>query len=119
MAQKNVYPGDYIIPFSDEVAHKIMEGKKNKTYRYGDKYSYLEEGDVVKLIKYTSKKHLADAKIIEKYTTTFGKLGPNNEGHEKYGSKEDMRKTFNDYYSYLGRDIKDEDKFLVLKFDLL
>jgi hypothetical protein len=48
----------------------------------------------------------------------FKEIPLNLNGHEIYDSKEHMRKVFSSYYRYVGRKVRDDDKFLVFTFDL-
>ena len=110
-------PSDpYIINFAPELISFIKSGKKVATYRFGDKYDYLEVGDVVKVKDNDANKIVGEAVIVGKQKTTFAELPFNTPGHETYENKEHQRKVFSGYYAFLEREINDNDPFLVLEY---
>ncbi len=110
---------DYTFFFAPELMDFIKQKKKYKTYRYGLRFDYLKKGDLV-LIKENGKKDFTlQAKITSKTKTTFKDLPLAVEGHEIYDSKEHQRKVLSGYYKFIGREIKDEDLFLVFEFKLI
>ncbi len=108
----------YIVGFAPELINFIKEGKKVLTYRFGNKYNYLKPEDIVKVEDTVNKKVIGKAKVISKEQTTFGELPLNIPGHETYTNKEHQRKVFSGYYAYLGKNIQDDDVFLILGFKL-
>lgn len=109
----------YIIQFAPELVKFIKEKKKCVTYRYGLYYDYLKIGDVVKIRDTSTKEVVGLAKIIDKKLTTFVKLPLKTNVHESYEDKEHQRKVFSGYYAYTGREIQDNDPFIVLRFKLI
>lgn len=116
---KNPQHDKYLIQFAPELTDFIQKEGKVKTYRYGNKYDYLKIGDRVTLREYGSEKIIAQAEIVQKEKTTFGRLPLNIDGHESSESKEQQRMVFSSYYRYIGREIKDSDPFLILGFRLI
>ncbi len=116
---KNPQHDKYIIQFAPELTPFIKKDGKIKTYRFGDKYSYLKVGDNVELREYGTDKLISKAIVKSKENMTFNDIPVNLNGHEVYDSKEHMRRVFSSYYKYINREIKDDDKFLVFTFDLL
>jgi hypothetical protein len=103
------------IKFAPNLVPLIKNGTKTLTYRIGDKYEYLEVGDIV-MVQGGGERDgdvFAEIEITKKYHITFGKLSHESEGHEKYGSKQEMRDTFKKYYKI---DIEDDQDILVLGF---
>ncbi len=111
-------PEMYTILFKQELVDLILTGQKIKTYRYGIKYDYLKVGDEVDIQNSHSKEIACKATITDKYRTTFKELPINIPGHEPYESKDDQRQTFSGYYAYIGREIVNDDPFLVLEFQI-
>ncbi|TRZ77841.1 hypothetical protein D4R87_01900 [bacterium] len=108
----------YILPFAPELCDFIKEKRKFITYRFGNKYDYLEIGDKIKIQDCDTKEIIGDAKIVNKQKTTFKDLPLEIEGHKKYPNKESQRDTFSNYYAYINRTIKDDDLFLTLEFKM-
>lgn len=106
----------YVISLAPEISDLVIDGKKVKTYRLGKKYDYLKVGDKVKIIDTISREFKANVIITDKYFVAFKDLPIDIQGHERYKSKEEQRRTFNGYYKFTGKQIEDEDKFLVLEF---
>ncbi|MEW6186743.1 MAG: ASCH domain-containing protein, partial [Thermodesulfobacteriota bacterium] len=59
----------YHIPFAPELIPLIISGQKRLTYRIGNKYGYLNVGDVVFLSDSNDKTFSCKARIIEKMVT--------------------------------------------------
>lgn len=108
----------YILPLAPELIDFAKSGQKTTTYRYGDKYDYLQIGDAVQIQNVATKEIAATAKIVGKHWTTFRELLLNAAGHEVYQDKEHQRRIFNGYYAYTGQPIEDDSRFLVLEFEL-
>ena len=70
-------------------------------------------------IKEYGGKILGKAKITKIMTTTFIDLPLNNPGHETAKNKEHQREVLSGYYAFLGRPIKDKDRFLIINFQLI
>lgn len=109
---------DYTIQFAPELTDFIRKEGKVKTYRYGSKYEYLKVGDLVTLTEYKTNDLISKAEITGKEHVTFKDIPLDLGGHEVYESKDHQQKVFSSYYKYIGREIKDEDPFLILTFKL-
>lgn len=109
----------YEIQFAPELVEFILKEGKIKTYRYGNKYDYLQVGDKVKLIEYGSRKLISSASIVSKDKMKFKEIPLDLNGHEVFESKEHQRKVFSSYYKYINREIVDEDEFLVISYSLI
>ena len=90
---------DKQIGFSSDLVPLIKEGSKTFTYRLGDKYDFIQIGDVIKTHDSSDNQVFAELEIIEKSYTTFGELPIDRVGHEAYPSKEVQRETFKKYYN--------------------
>lgn len=112
-------PGLNILPFAPELITFITKNMKLTTYRFGDKYSYLTAGDIVAVQNSATGELICKARIRSASKTTFANLPLDDGGHESYEDKEHQRKVFSGYYGYLGRDIKNDDPFLVISFELI
>ena len=117
--KKEPKPEKYVLPVAPELVDFIKQKKKMITYRCGLKYDYLESGDTVTIQNYDTKEAVAQAKITQKEKIKFSEIPLDTDGHETYRDKEQQRKVFSGYYAYLGREIQDDDLFLVLHFQLL
>ena len=116
---KEPRPEMYTIPFKHELVELILKGEKVKTYRYGKKYDYLKIGDKVKIQSSKTHEMPCEAIITDKLTTTFKNLPLSTSGHESYNDKEKQRQKFSEYYSYIGREVQDDDPFLIFEFQLI
>ena len=110
---------EYVIQFAPELTDFIRKDGKVKTYRYGDKYEYLLEGDSVTLSEYGTGTVISKAVIKSKEHVHLKDIPIKLNGHEQYDSREHMRKVFSSYYAYIGREIQNNDSFLVFTFDLI
>jgi hypothetical protein len=117
---KDEYKADkYVIPFAPELIKFILEDKKMTTYRFGDKYSYLQPGDRIKVQDSNTKDIVTNAVITRKTKATFAELPVSTGSHESYTDKEHQRNVLSGYYAYIGRKIKDDDPFLIFSFKLV
>ncbi len=112
-------PGPNIIPFAPELIGFILSGRKVTTYRFGNKYDYLNIGDLVNIQNSETKEIVGKAKITNKNQTTFQEIPLNTGDHESYRDKEHQRQVLSGYYAYIGRPIADNDPFLVFEFELV
>lgn len=112
-------PDQYVVPFAPELITFILEDQKLTTYRYGDKYDYLNVGDEISIQNSATKQIVAKAVITNKARTTFGQLPVQLGTHESYKDKEHQRQVLSGYYAYVGRPLEDEDPFLVFDFELV
>lgn len=112
-------PEANILPFAPELVDFIKKNMKLTTYRFGEKYNYLNVGDIITIQNSDTKEPVLKARIVSKSKTTFTKLPMDDGGHELYEDKDHQRKVFSGYYKYIGREIRDEDQFLVISFELV
>jgi hypothetical protein len=112
-------PGLNVLPFAPKLADFITNSLKLTTYRFGDKYSHLNIGDVVSIQNSVTKKSTLKARVKSISRSKFIELPLDDGGHEAYENKEHQRKVFSGYYKYIGRKIKDDDNFLTLSFELV
>jgi len=106
-----------ILPFTDDNCTLIESKDKWKTYRLGRKYDHITSGDDVYVVNSDTGDVVTEVQIKERREVEFSQLPLDEEGHESYESKDHQRKVFNDYYSYIGRDIRYDDTFLVFTFE--
>lgn len=106
-----------ILPFTEENCTLIKNREKWKTYRFGRKYDHITPGDYVYIVNSDTGDIVTETEIKERREVEFSQLPLDEEGHESYESKDHQRKVFNDYYSYIGRDIRYDDTFLVFTFE--
>lgn len=109
----------YILPFAPELVQFIKDKRKAVTYRFGDKYDYLEIGDTVRIQNVETKEIIGEAVVKDKTWTTFEDLPLGTPGHETYRDKDHQRHIFEGYYAYTGKPIEDNSPFLVLGFELI
>ena len=112
-------PGSYVLPFAPELVDFITNNMKMATYRLGLKYDYLKTGDIVSIQNSATNITVIKAKVTSKSKTSFAELPLDDGGHESYEDKEHQRKVFSGYYKYIGREISDNDQFLVISFELI
>lgn len=116
---KNPIHDKYTIQFAPELTKFIRKDGKVKTYRFGDKYDYLQIGDKVRLAEYQTSQFISNAIIANKEYVAFKDIPLKLSGHEEYGSRDHLRKVFSSYYKYIGREVEDSDPFLILSFELI
>ena len=112
-------PEMYTIPFKHELVELILKGEKVKTCRYGEKYDYLKVGDKVKIQSSKTQEIPCEATITDKKYTTSKEKPPSTLGQEAYDNKEKQKQKFSEYYSYIGREVQDDDPFLIFEFQLI
>mgnify|MGYP002814606716 CR=1 FL=1 len=104
------------LKFRKELAKLILQGKKKKTWRLFDDKK-LKEDDIVLFEEWETEKIFAKAKLTKVKEITFKDINKKDEeGHEKFSSKEEMYKTYSDYYN---KPINPETKLKVINFELL
>lgn len=108
-------PDAYVIPVAPELVRFITDELKLTTYRFGNKYDYLKEGDEVGIQNAASKEIAGKALIKRKGKALFKDLPLSDGLHESYKDKEHQRQVLSGYYAYLGRPIADDDEFLVFE----
>jgi hypothetical protein len=113
-----------IITFSEPLPELILSRKKNTTWRIDEPVPIKRTSDT-KGIKKDDKlslrnkfqKEFAKAVVINVTHTKFGLLTQEDlDGHEKFKSKAEMYKTYEEYYKIK---INDNTKIVVIKFNLL
>lgn len=109
----------YVIPFAPELTVFILEEKKLSTYRFGNKYDYIQIGDMVSLQNSATKNIFACAMVTAKSKVEFIDLPIKSNIHESYESKEHQRGVLSGYYKYLKRPLRDDDEFTVFQFALV
>jgi len=107
---------DKSIGFASNLVPLIKDGTKTLTYRLGEKYDFLKVGDFIDVRDSEDDKVFAQVEITETSETLFKDLPIDRKGHEVYFSKDEQKETFKKYY---GKDLKDEDKILVLGFKVI
>lgn len=112
-------PKANILPFAPELVDLISKKLKLTTYRFGNKYDYLKIGDVVVIQDSVTGEFVHKARITNKSETIFAELPLSDDKHEAYKDKEHQRMVFSGYYKYMGREIRDDDQFLVISFELI
>jgi hypothetical protein len=108
-----------VLPFAPELVDFISKNMKLTTYRFGDKYGYLNVDDTITIQNSETGELVHKAEVTGKSETTFADLPLNDGSHESYRDKEHQREVFSGYYKYIGRSIEDSDKFLVISFKLV
>lgn len=112
-------PSKGTIAFAPELVDFIKCGEKQSTYRYGLKYDYIKVGDVIDIVNSSTEKVEASVKIVAKNQLTLADLPLGFDKHEVYRDKEHQRQVLGGYYAYIGREIRDDDLFLVFEFELM
>lgn len=116
---KEYIPPKGAIAFAPELVDFIKRGEKQSTYRYGLKYDYINEGDVIDIVNSSTKQIEARVEVSAKSRLNFAELPLGFDEHEAYRDKEHQRQVLGGYYAYIGRMIRDDDLFLVFKFKLI
>ncbi|TAL48291.1 ASCH domain-containing protein [archaeon] len=102
------------LKFSEPLPKLILEGKKDTTWRIGDK-RMITKGDDISLC-YNNGTEFAQAKVLWVKETTFENLkDEDKEGHEKFSSNSEMYKTYSNYYNM---EVTPRTKVNVIKFTL-
>jgi len=117
--QTEFKPEQYVIAFAPELVAFIQDNLKLTTYRFGNKYNYLEVDDIVKIQNSATERIVCKAKITSKSKMLFKDLPITSGSHEAYKNKEHQREVLSGYYAYIGRLIDDSDEFLVFDFKLI
>jgi hypothetical protein len=111
-------PDDHSIAFAPELIEFIKDNQKLTTYRFGKKYDHFQVGDLVNYQNSETGEIIGKLSIINKREVTFATLPLENPTHEVYRSKEHQRQVLSGYYAYIGREIVDDDPFLIFDFIL-
>ena len=70
----------YTVSFAPELIDFIVKKKKYQTFRFGNKYDYLNTGDKVTILETSNTNPVAQAIITNKEKTTFKDLPLNSPG---------------------------------------
>ncbi len=105
-----------ILKFSDPLPELILKGQKTITWRINDDKN-ITTGDELSLCRKSDLKEFARAKAIAVKTTTFGDMTEEDrDGHEEFGSENELYHTYTAYYKF---PITPETKVKVIKFQLI
>lgn len=102
--------------FASDLVPLVLNCTKFLTYRLGTKYEVINIGDTVEIFDASTNQSFGEIEILDKYQTTFGELPVDQDGHEKYASKDEMRLDFRRHYHI---EVSDNDTFLVFRFKLI
>lgn len=104
------------LKFAPNLIPLILKGEKTITWRLFDDKD-LKEGDVVRFFNSKTLKEFATAELIKVTEKKMGEVTDGDlDGHEKFTSKEEMYKTYSDYYN---ERITPETAVKIIKFELL
>lgn len=103
--------------FKYNLVSLILNGTKTVTWRlYDDKD--LKIGDELKLIDSESGEKFAEAEIVKVREKKLGEISEKDfEGHEKFGSREEMLATYKEYYG--GKKVDWDTLVKIIEFKLL
>lgn len=107
------------ITFAPHLVAEIVSGHKTATYRFGLKYDHINVGDTVGVVDSSTGLVELTIVITSKSKVQFSELPLKHDGHGTYGGIEQMRSEFSKLYVYIGREIRDDDLFLVFEFELV
>lgn len=86
------------LKFASDLSRQILAGTKTSTWRLFDDKD-LQTGDELMFIDKETLQPFGVAKITSLKTKTLGTLvASDSEGHEQFGSEEEMYATFKKYY---------------------
>jgi|SRR3989344_6595679 len=104
------------LKFRSNLIKPILEGVKTSTWRLFDDKNLSKE-DKISLIDWKTKIEFKKAIITEVIERSFDELTPEDlKGHEKYNSKEDMYKGYEEYYN---KPVNENTKVKIIRFKLL
>lgn len=103
------------IGFVHELVEPILDGSKTLTYRIGDKYNFLQVGDLIDARDGSNDRIFATLQILEIQQTTFKNLPLVRKGHSAYKSKEEQKEAFSKYYN----NIQDSDTVIIIGFKVI
>src|SRR3989344_623408 len=87
------------LKFKKALSELILKGGKNNTWRFFDDKD-ISVGDEISFLVSETKKEFAKAEVIFVKEKILGNLNEEDlKGHEKYESKEEMYKTYSQYYN--------------------
>ena len=86
------------LKFRHNLVPKILNGSKTVTWRLFDDKN-LSVGDQLELLDWESGEKFAEAEIVKVREKRLGEIKEKDfEGHEKFGSKDEMLETYRKYY---------------------
>lgn len=104
------------LKFRHHLAEEIMAGRKTVTWRFFDDKD-LKVGDRLELLRWESKEKFTEAEIVKVREKRLGEIKEEDfEGHEKFGSKEEMLETYTKYY---GERVNWDTVIKIIEFKLL
>jgi hypothetical protein len=98
---------DYLVPF-------IKEGAKQSTYRLGTSYDFLQVGDIIPVRDSKTKEVFGEVEITGISKSTLKDIPIDIEGHEKYASKEEQKRSLEEFYP----GISEDSVFTIINFRL-
>jgi hypothetical protein len=103
------------LKFAKPLPQKVLDGEKDTTWRIDDEKE-ITVNDKLSL-QTTAKEEFGKAEVLWTKMTTFGRLTEEDkEGHESFKSKEEMHRTYEQYYN---QKIGSETELKVIKFQLI
>ena len=104
------------LKFMPHLVDLVLSGEKTTTWRLFDDKN-LTKRDIITSIRRPELTPFAQAEIVGVVEKPLGKMaGEDLEGHEKYGSKEEM---YQDYSKYYNRPVDGSTLVKIVKFKLL
>ena len=86
------------LKFADPLADLIAGNRKRTTWRLNNTRDF-QAGDTLRLIHNSTGRLFGVSTIVGVADRTFGTLGPDDfEGHESFGSADEMLETYGGYY---------------------
>jgi hypothetical protein len=105
-----------VLGFASELVPLVRDGTKILTYRLGNKWDFLQPGDIIEAKDSSTGEVFAKLEITSKEKSTFGELQENREGHEEYQNKEEKRQAFEKYYQ---RPVEDSEPVTIVGFKVV
>ncbi|MDE1871626.1 MAG: ASCH domain-containing protein [Candidatus Micrarchaeota archaeon] len=100
--------------FYGSLPELILSGTKTSTWRVNDEKD-IAPGDGLSLCR-NDGTEFAKAEVTSVKETTFKELtDEDKEGHEEFGSEEEMYKTYSEYYKF---EVVPETKLKIIRFRL-
>jgi len=104
------------LKFENKLVEPILSGKKNCTWRLFDDKN-LSVGDGLVFVNRDTLKEFAEAKIISIIEKELKNVDDFDfDGHESFGSKEEMIETYKGYY---GDKVSEDSLVKIIKFRLI
>ncbi len=104
------------LKFRKELSELVLKREKTTTWRIFDDKD-IKQGDVMQFLVWETKEVFANAKIISVIEKKFKDLNEQDlDGHEKFGSKEEMYATYSTYYN---KTVDENTLVKIIKFELI